>query len=391
MGEARAIHKLTARKAAVLSKPGRHSDGGGLFLSIGQGGQRRWTFMWVRDGRQREAGLGSASIITLAEARQRAAECRQLVAKGEDPIAAKRAAKAAAASRKTFGQCAEEVIAAKRPEWRSARHTEQWERSLASCRGIWNRFVDEISVDDVRAVLIKPWDDTPETARRLRSRIELVLDYAIARKLRAAPNPAQWKGNLAHMLPRRPKLVRGHMAALPYSEIPSFLSDLRARPPSMATKALELLLFTVCRSGEVLNATWGEFDLDGAVWTVPAARTKAGREHRIPLSPPALDVLAWAANLRTSNFVFAGRLARKPLTGLIRFMPTGTTVHGLRSSFRDWAGNETSFPREPVELCLAHRIGDATEQAYRRSDALERRREILNAWAAYTCGGRADD
>lgn len=158
----------------------------------------------------------------------------------------------------------------------------------------------------------------------------------------------------------------------------------------MATKALELLTLTVCRSGEVLAATWDEFDLANAVWKIPPARTKAGREHRIPLSRPALDVLEWAAALRTSTLIFPGRLAGRPLAGLLFLMPPGSTVHGLRSSFRDWAGNTTSFPREPVELCLAHRIGDATEQAYRRSDALERRREILNAWAAYVCGNATD-
>ena len=278
----------------------------------------------------------------------------------------------------------------KRPGWGSAKHGRQFEATLRSCRGIWNKFVDEVDADTIRAVLLPTWEKTPETGRRLRARIEMVFDHAIARKLRTGPNPAMLKGDLAHTLPAHPKLSRGHMAALPYPEIPRFLADLRARPVSMATKALEFLLFTVCRSGEVLGATWDEFDLDTGVWTIPAERMKAGREHRVPLVPAALNILKWAASFRVSDYVFAGRFHNQPLKSLTRLAPRGSTVHGLRSSFRDFCGNETSFPREPVELCLAHRIGDATEQAYRRSDALERRREILSAWATFVTGRRAD-
>ena len=204
-------------------------------------------------------------------------------ARGRDPIedrkAAREAARGAAESRRTFGQCALEMIALKRPGWGSAKHGRQFEATLRSCRGIWSRFVDEVDADTIRAVLLPTWEKTPETGRRLRARIEMVFDHAIARKLRTGPNPAMLKGDLAHTLPAHPKLSRGHMAALPYPEIPRFLADLRARPVSMATKALEFLLFTVCRSGEVLGATWDEFDLDTGVWTIPAERMKAGREH----------------------------------------------------------------------------------------------------------------
>lgn len=394
MGEARAIHRLSVKGAAALTKIGRHSDGGGLHLAVGKGASRRWTFLWVRNGKQREAGLGAYAVVTLAEARAKAAECRALVAKGLDPIeirkATREATKIEAANRRTFGQCALDMIALKRPGWGSAKHARQFETTLRSCRGIWDRPIGEIDADGVRAALLPTWKATPETGRRLRARIEMVFDYAIARRLHPGPNPAVLKSGLAHTLPAHPKRTRRHMAALPYREIPRFFTDLRARPPSMATKALELLIFTACRSGEVLGATWQEFDLDAGTWAIPGGRMKAGKLHKVPLSQPALDTLKWAAALRTSDFVFAGRFTDQPLKSLTRLAPPGFTVHGLRSSFRDFAAEQTNFPREVCEMALAHAVGSAVERSYARTDLFDKRRALMEAWATYVCGGGDD-
>jgi integrase len=303
-----------------------------------------------------------------------------------NPIAAKKAAKAAAKGRRTFAQCAAELLELKQSEWRSAKHRQQVADSLASCNVLGPLNIDEIDAAAVLRELQRTWTRTPATASRLRGRIENVLDYGIALGLRQGPNPAAMKGNLAHFLPKRPRLAPRHMPAMPYERLPEFVAGLRATAsPSMSLKAVEFIALTACRTGEAVNALRSEFDLDAKVWTIPADHTKGGRIHRIPLSTPAVAIIEWCDERRTgdNHLVFQGRFPGKPLAELTRHMPAGSSVHGLRSAFRDWAGCETSFPREHVEQCLAHWSGNSTELAYRRSDVLERRREIMAAWAAY--------
>jgi integrase len=253
--------------------------------------------------------------------------------------------------------------------------------------------VDTIITDDVLAVLKPIWQAKAETASRLRGRIEKVLDAAKAKGFRDGENPARWRGHLDHLLPKPSKLERGHHAAMPYEDVAAFMGELRQRE-AMAARALEFCILTAARSGEVLGLRWSEVDLDKALWTVPAERMKAGRTHRVPLCDGAVVILKQLAETGTGEFVFAGHKPGMPLSNMAmemmlrRMKIENATVHGFRSSFRDWAGNVSSFPREVVETALAHVIGDKTEQAYRRSDALEKRRKLMEAWAAY-CGPKA--
>jgi integrase len=383
---ARQPKRLTARTVASMNKVGRHADGGNLYLTIsktGPGVSRRWTFLYSLAGKQREAGFGPAAAVTLAEAREKAAGYRSMLAKGIDPLEAKKAGQEAAAARKTFGQCADELIKSKRREWRSEVHAGQWRTTIDDyCRPILDKPVDAIDTAAVLSVLQPVWARIPETASRLRGRIEAVLDFAKAHKLRSGENPAAWRGHLALILPKRGKLTRGHHAAMPYGDVPEFIAKLR-EAETISALALEFLILTAGRAGEVLLASWDEIDIDAQVWVVPDFRMKAGREHRVPLSPRALAILERVAEIRTGDLVFAGQ-RRRPLSGttLAALVP-GATVHGFRSAFRDWAGEETSFPREIAEQALAHATGDAVEQAYRRGDALEKRRGLMEAWSAF--------
>ena len=385
---ARQLKRLTARTVAAMKKPGRHADGGNLYLTIsktGAGVSRRWTFLYSLAGKQREAGFGSCGAITLAEAREKAARYRSMLAKGIDPLAAKKADTEAAAARKTFGQCADELMKSKRREWRSEIHAAQWRTTIDDyCGPILDKPVDTIDTAAVLSVLQPVWQRIPETASRLRGRIEAVLDFAKAHKLRSGENPAAWRGHLALILPKRGKLTRGHHAAMPYGELPEFIAKLR-EAESVQALALEFLILTAGRAGEVLGATWDEIDIDARVWVIPASRMKASREHHVPLSPRALAILERMAGIRTGDLVFAGHRRRRPLSNssLARLCPAPATAHGYRSAFRDWAGEETSFPREIAEQALAHATGGAVEQAYRRGDALEKRRGLMQAWAQF--------
>jgi integrase len=383
------LHKLSARTVAALTRPGRHSDGGGLYLFISRDSRarrRRWVFRFAWAGKAREMGLGPANGVSLAEARKLAAAARNVIAKGFDPIEARDAGRQASQGRKTFGECALAFIAAKQSEWRNARHRQQWRVTLETyCAPIWNKPADEIDTEAVLGVLRSLWQTRTETASRLRGRIESVLDAAKAQGLRQGENPARWRGHLDKLLPKRGKLSRGHFAAMPYAEVPAFMAALRERE-AIAGLALEFAILTAARSGEVLGARWPEIDLEGKVWTIPAARMKAGREHRVPLSGKALAILARLAEVKTGEHVFSGQRPGKPLSPaslkmVLCRIGVGATVHGFRSAFRDWAGNETHFPRELAEAALAHVIGDAAEQAYRRGDALEKRRGLMEAWA----------
>jgi integrase len=297
---------------------------------------------------------------------------------------AKKAAREAEATRKTFGQCADELTKSKRSEWRNATHARQWRQTLNDyCGPIWNIPVDAIDTPAVLSILKPVWATKPETASRLRGRIESTLDYAKAHK-RTGENPATWKGNLALILPRRQKLSRVHLAALPYQNVTAFVATLR-ETESIRALALEFLILTAARLGEVLGAQWAEIDSAAKTWTVPANRMKAGLEHRVPLSARAMGIVGKMAEVRTGDFVFPGQRRGRPLSqgALRKLCPAGATMHGFRSSFRDWCGEETSFPRELAEQCLAHKTGNAIEQAYSRGDALEKRRALMDAWAAY--------
>jgi integrase len=395
------IHKLTTLqidKAKPREKPYSLSDGSGLYLRVRPGPVKSWVFRFTRDGRPNEMGLGLANTVTLKQAREKAAEARKLIAAGRNPIEAKRQARMASAAkpRPTFGKCAAALIDGKKSEWRNAKHRRQWRVTLETyCTPIWAMPVDEVDTEAVLAVLQPLWQRVPETASRLRGRIEAVLDAAKARGWRFGENPARWRGHLDKLLPKRQKLSRGHFCAMPYGEVPAFMARLRERE-TMAGRALEFAILTASRSGEVLGLRWAEIDWVAKVWILPANRTKAAREHRVPLSGRALAILTRLAEARAGEFVFFGRRPDEPLSPaslimtLRQMKAEGATVHGFRSAFRDWCGNETHFPRELAEAALAHRIGDATEAAYRRSDALEKRRALMEAWAQH-CGMEATD
>ncbi|MBX9801987.1 MAG: tyrosine-type recombinase/integrase [Caulobacteraceae bacterium] len=387
---ARQLHRLPPRAAITTSVAGRYADGGGLYLVVSRTGSRKWVFRFRWKGKLSDMGLGSASIVPLSRARERAAEARLRISEGANPLAEKRAARAIP----TFGEFADELVTSVKSQWRNAKHGQQVQNTLeqyaASLRPLP---VDQIDTSKVVSALKPIWTSKSETATRVRSRIEWVLDAAKAKGYRSGENPARWKGHLDQLLPKRARLARGHHAALPFADVPAFIKELRARPATSAL-ALEFTILTAARSGEVRGATWREIDLPGAVWTVPAARMKAGREHRVPLSKRAVEILRDMARLTEDDpdaFVFAGpkgsrsSLSDAAFSALLKRMgrSEGITPHGFRSSFRDWAGETTTFPRDVAEMCLAHTVGDMTERAYRRGDGLARRREMIDAWSEF--------
>jgi integrase len=378
--------RLTARKVET-AKPGVYLDGQGLRLIVGAPGGRKWVFRFMRRGRSQEMGLGGKGI-SLAMARERAADARRMLAAGQNPIDGARLAKA---ERATFGQIADDFLSAKQSEWRNAKHRAQWEMTLQRyCAPLRSRPVDEIDTAAVLEVLKPLWASIPESASRLRGRIEMVLDAARARGLigQHEANPARWRGHLDKLLPKRQKLTRGHHAALPFGDVPQFMARLRQRD-AVAALALEFTILTAARTGETLGTRWEEIDFEKRVWTVPGARMKNSRVHRVPLSGRALAILKKLDAARTSEYVFPGRRPGQPLSGMAmemilrRMKADGVTIHGFRSSFRDWCGEVSTFPREVAEAALAHVAGDQTERAYRRGDALEKRRKLMEAWANY--------
>jgi integrase len=384
--------KLSARKVSTLSKAGRHGDGAGLYLSISKAGdtlRRRWVYLFTRAGKLREMGLGGFPEVPLAAARIERDKSAAVLRSGGDPIGLRKVEKAASRGVPTFGQLADEVIEGKGAEWRNEKHRQQWVMTLNEYAApLRSRPVNEIETDDVLAVLRPIWPKRPETASRLRGRIEHVLDAARARGFRHGPNPALWRGHLDKLLPKRPKVAQGHHAALPYEKVARFIGEVRKRD-AVGALAIEFTVLTAARTGEVLGATWDEIDLKSSVWTIPAKRMKASRIHRVPLSGRAVAILRKLERIRRGDFVFPGRKPGRPLSNmsmemiLRRMKVEDATMHGFRSSFRDWVGNETHFPREIAEAALAHVVGDAAEQAYRRGDALEKRRQLMEAWAEY--------
>ena len=380
----RAIQKLSAVTCMALKKPGRHSDGASLYLNISKSGSKSWVFMWTRNGVRREMGLGSYPRVSLAAARTKAENCHSFIEAGKDPIAERDRE-----GEPIFAECVEIFLAAKVSEWGNAKHRAQWRMTLTEyCKPISAMKISEISTNDVLKVLNPLWQERQSTASRLRGRIERVLDFAKVKGWRTGENPALWRGNLKNVLPARQKLSRGHHAAMDYVDLPAFLERVR-NADAIAARALEFLILTAARSGEVLGAQWSEIDFDRAIWTVPAERMKAKETHRVPLSDRAIEILQALHETRISDFVFPGQRPNRPLSAmsmpmlLRRLKVEGATVHGFRSSFRDWCGEETHFPREIAEAALAHKVGNEVERAYRRGDALEKRRHLMQAWADF--------
>ncbi|MGL5446766.1 MAG: tyrosine-type recombinase/integrase [Rhabdaerophilum sp.] len=386
----RAGGKLTTRTVET-AKAGMHSDGGGLYLLVSPAGGRRWAFVYRRAAKRTELGLGTFPDVTLANARDKAAAYRQLLLADIDPLEAKRAVKHEAAPSPKFGDVADQYITEIEPQFRNPKHTAQWRMTLKDyCEPIRSKPIDKIETAEVMAVLKPIWLAVPETAYRLRGRMERVIDFAKVKGWRSGENPARWRGHLDKLLPKRPKLVRGHHAAMRFEDVPAFMAELRAREATAAL-ALEFAILTAARSGEALGAGWPEIDFDKAVWTVPAVRMKAGREHRVPLSAPALAVLKPLHEARRGEAIFCGYDPDKPLSGMAmtmmlrRMKREDITVHGFRSAFRDWTAECTDVSNEVCEAALAHVINNKAEAAYRRGDLFEKRRKLMDAWGVY-CG-----
>jgi integrase len=379
----RQMHRLPANTLKI-AKPGSHGDGGGLRLIVSKSGAMKWILRYSFHGHVREAGLGSAWNVSLPQARQKAAGARELLALGVDPLDPFYGAGEPAPPIRSFGEVAKEFLVSKESGWRNAKHRRQWRSTLEThAESLWDTPVDEVGLTAVLGVLTPIWQRIPETAARVRGRIEKVLDYAKVHKLRTGDNPAAWRGNLEATLAKRSRGGGHHHAAMDYRDVPAFVAKLREHE-TIGVKALEFTILTAARSGEVLGARWAEIDLENRVWIIPATRMKSGREHRVPLSARAIAILE---KLAGGSLVFP--LSTNAMAATLHRMGEKITVHGFRSSFRDWCGNETSFPREIAEGCLAHSTGDATERAYRRSDALQKRRALMEAWAAFLGGAAA--
>ena len=397
---ARKTNRLTAIEVAKLDKPGYYCDGAGLYLQVSKSGSKSWIMRYTLDGKPCEMGLGSFVTFTLAEARQRATAQRKLLADGIDPLATKHgdllARRMADANIITFDKAATAFIEANSPAWRNAKHGDQWRNTLATYASpvIGALPVSKIETAHVLRILTPIWSTKTETATRVRGRIEKILDWAKVQGDRRGDNPAAWRGHLSEALPTPSKVAdAGHHAALPWIEVGAFMVALRAAQGAGA-RAMELIILTATRTSEVLNAKWAEFDLDAALWTIPKERMKGFREHRVPLSAAALAVLEKAKTESTGGeFVFMGRkagaLSNMTCLQTLKRMGRGDlTVHGFRSTFRDWVSESTSYPRDVAEMALAHAIEDKSEAAYRRGDLIEKRRALMADWAAHCASVR---
>jgi integrase len=384
------INKLSAAAVGRLRQRRLHSDGDGLYLDLRHWPARSWALRIVVDGRQREMGLGPLARVSLAEARAKRDAARQLVKDGVDPIERRREERAAQRAEKvrapTFQECAEAFIKAHGPSWRSDQYRIQYGTQLAqdAFPVIGNMAVADIGTPDVLRVLQPIWTTKASSAGRLRHRIERVLAWAKVRGHRDGENPARWKGHLDHLLPSPGKVTpTRHLAALPYAKTPAFMSELAAKG-SISALALQFTILTACRLGEMLGARWEEFNDTAKVWVIPGHRMKAGREHRVPLSAPALAILDRMRQLPRKEKDKHRVFPTGESTVLRHAQAHGCTVHGFRSSFRDWCAEATRFPAEVAEMALAHRVGTAVELAYRRGDMFARRQQLADAWAAYT-------
>jgi integrase len=388
----RTYKQLTATEVASIEKPGRYGDGDGLWLQVSKWGTKSWQLRFMLNGRARHMGLGSVRDFTLKEARERAREMRQMIADGIDPIEARHERRmeqaAKLASQITFKKAAEEYIEMHRDGWKNPKHIAQWENTLAAYAFpvFGNLPVDRIDTTQVMKVLEPIWKAKTETASRLRGRIEKILGWATTSGYRIGDNPARWRGHLENLLPAKGKIQKvQHQAAMPYRELPEFMVELRD-VDGMSARALEFTILTAARTSEVLLAKWDE--IDGDIWVIPAERMKAGKEHRVPLSNQALELLASQPREMGSRYIFPGARQGRPMSNmamlkLLRTRRPGLTVHGFRSTFRDWTAEQTSYPREIAEQALAHANNDRVEAAYQRSDLLNKRRKLMSAWAAF--------
>ena len=394
--------KLTALDVKRIKKRGMRGDGFGLYLQVAEGGSKSWVLRFKLNGKPRHFGLGPLHSVSLSQARIRAADARRLLLDGHDPIVARHAARAAArlanARTMTFDECAEAYIKAHRAGWKNAVHAAQWESTLKTYVSPVFGSLPAQAVDTALVIrVIEPlWTKKPETATRLRGRIESILDWSRVRGYRTGENPARWKGHLDHLLPARNKVQKvEHHAALPYAEIGNFMIELR-QIDSVPACALELMILTATRTSEILNATWSEIDLDEAVWTISGERMKGGKEHRVPLSDAALALLKGLQATSTGDYVFPGRTAKKPLSNMSMMMAlrrmgrADLTGHGFRSTFRVWCAEQTNFPSEIAEAALAHVVSDKTVAAYARTTFFDRRRKLMAAWAQFTSQLPAD-
>ncbi|MER9150813.1 tyrosine-type recombinase/integrase [Mesorhizobium opportunistum] len=381
-----ARHKLSESKIKTLPV-GIHGDGDGLFLRVRKGGSRQWFFIFRRGKDRTELGLGGygqgTAPVDLSLAREKAEAVRKRLARGEELT-----------SRKTFLDLMEDVIAVKAASFRNDKHKAQWRMTLDQyAKPLHMKPIADITRDDVVETLKPIWEKIPETADRTRMRIAAVIDHAKARGLFSGDNPADWRGGLKDLLPARQKLTRGHHAAVAYSDLPAVIAKLRQAAGTSA-RAVEFAALTAARSGEVRGATWAEIDLTEALWIVPAERMKAGREHEVPLSDRAVTILRAMQQQATGQVVFEGgkegaAISDTAMVKALRAAGAGdATLHGLRSSFRDWCGDHTEFPREVAEAALAHVISDKTEAAYRRGTALQKRRDLMEMWGKYCETGK---
>lgn len=371
-------------KVRQVQQPGRYADGNGLYLVVDPSGAKRWMLRTIVQGKRRDIGLGGLSLVSLTEARDKAIEYRKLARSGGDPIAAKRSAQRTVP---TFRVAAEKVHAEHKPTWRNAKHGQQWLKTLEQYAypEIGDKRVDQIDTPDILRVLSPIWLTKAETARRVRQRIGSVFDWAKAAGYRTGDNPIE---GVTRGLPKQIERS-GHHEAMPYADVPAFVKKLRATQSELGKLAFEFLILTAARTSEVLEARWDEIDSDGKLWIIPAARMKAKREHRVPLSDRCLVILGLARPLSTgSAYLFPGRTIERPMSNMVflqtlKRMEVPVTAHGFRSSFRDWAAETTSHPRELAEMALAHTIENKVEAAYRRGDLLEKRRKLMDDWANY--------
>lgn len=391
----RAANRLSPLTVTKTTKPGLYADGGGLYLQITAAGVKSWLFRYMLAGKARGMGLGPLHTIGLADARARALDCRRQLLDGIDPIDARNAERAAKGITEgdaiTFQHCAEKYIEAHRTGWKNVKHAEQWTNTLTTYAYPVFDSLSVAAIDTTRVMkVLEPiWTTKTETASRLRGRIESVLDWATVRGYRSGENPARLKGHLDTLLPKRSRVQKvTHHPALPYADLSAFMIKLRGQEGT-ATRALEFLILTATRTNEVIGSTWSEFNLDEGVWTIPAERMKMRKEHRVPLSTRAIALVKAQQQVKRGDYVFPGARDKKPLSNMAmlqlleRMKRDDITVHGFRSTFRDWAGETTHYPREVCEAALAHGIKDKAEAAYARGDLFVKRAALMQDWANF--------
>jgi integrase len=392
---AQSINRLSAIRVKTETKRGFHADGGGLYLQVSKFDTRSWVFRFTQNKRSREMGLGPLHTVSLAEAREEALRCRRLLREGIDPIEQRKALRgqvlAEAVKIMTFKACAEKYISTHSAGWKNVKHASQWTNTLTTyAYPVFGDLpVQSVDIGLVMKVLEPIWTTKTETAGRVRGRIEAILDWAKARKYREGENPARWKGHLDTLLPARSKVQKvKHHAALPYDDIGPFMDKLRQQN-GISARGLEFAILTAARTGEVIKATWDEINFDKAIWVIPAERMKGDKEHRVPLSSAALNILAGLKETALNNFVLPGMRRNTSLSNMAflqllkRMDRHDLTAHGFRSTFRDWAAECTAHPHEVAEMALAHTVGNKVEAAYRRGDLFNKRVRIMDDWADF--------